>query len=91
MEYLLVKNLAYIWSLFTNIVQSGVNNHAGNLQIEKNNDVISYGFFSIGAHYTTGSATVISHLDVDDKISVTSDHIHVYGYYQSCLDILQIQ
>lgn len=67
------------------------NNHAGNIQIEKNNDVIAYGFFSIGAHYTTGSATVISHLDVDDKISVTSYHIHVYGYYQSCLDVLQIQ
>ena len=65
---------------------------AGSVRITNNDYAIAAGFFSISDHNVTTSATVITRLDVNDKVAViSSSEMHVYGGDPSCLNIVQFQ
>ena len=62
----------------------------GSYYVHKNTVTIADGFSSLTDHYETTSVSVIEHLTVNDRISVTGD-MYVYSNYESCLTILQIK
>ena len=63
----------------------------GRYYVRKNSVPIASGSSSLTDYYETTSVTVIEHLTVNDKISVTGRNMYIYGSYYSCLTMLQIK
>ena len=62
----------------------------GAYYVKKHSKTIADGYSSITDSAQTTSVTLIEQLTFNDTISVTGN-IYVYGGYESCLTILQIQ
>ncbi|CAC5379749.1 unnamed protein product [Mytilus coruscus] len=77
--------------LITVFIQTNTTRHSFN--ILKNNIIIADAFSSMPGYYQTTSTSIIERLEVNDTLSLSPRHFHIYvfGGEESCLSILQVQ
>lgn len=76
--------------LITVFIQTNTTRYSFN--ILKNNYTIADAFSSMPGYYQTTSTSIIERLEVNDIISLSPRHFHMYvfGGEESCLSILQV-